>query len=179
MRPRRTTLPIACESVMASTRFASLAAIGSVVKSSTTVHEQADALREERHEAAVELRLPGEQLAKTTGRNEGDLAIPAGDRVVAVGSARQDRHLAEPVAHIEDGEHDLAARRGRRHDGDLTLENPEPTGRLAALAEDTRAGPDAAPHEELADLGHDAVGQLAQQRVREDPFESVVHEPTL
>ena len=145
---------------MASTRFASLAAIGSVVKS-------------------VELRLPGEQLAKTAGRNEGDLAIPAGDRVVAVGSARQNRHLAEPVARIEDGEHDLAARRRRRHDGDLTLEHPEPAGRLATLAEDMRAGPNAAPHEKLADLGHDAVGQVAQQRMGEDPFEFVVHEPTL
>jgi hypothetical protein len=42
-----------------------------------------------------------------------------------------------------------------------------------------RTGPDAAPHEELADLGHDAVGQVAQQRMGKDPFEFVVQEATL
>jgi hypothetical protein len=39
--------------------------------------------------------------------------------------------------------------------------------------------PACAPHEELADLGHHAVRQVAEKRMTEDPFELVLHEATL
>jgi hypothetical protein len=56
--------------------------------------------------------------------------------------------------------------------------DPEPAGRLAALAEDVRAAR-ATARRVVEDLGHDTVGKVAQERMGEDPFELAVHGLTL